>query len=211
MRSRLIASLALFTSAAVLMAPACGPDPKPLDCPEPHPAFDVLVVAPDGPLPPDLKLSVRYGGSSEEIYRLGVPGERQVVFCRASGTDGGVLSTPEDAGSDADASLEGRGEGGGGGNHAELEGGAAGQSAGAAGRGSDGHGGQGGQSEGGSSGILSSDEGWPGLRCELYTEGPATIELEATGFEPEIRELRLSPKVCTVFEAIELSRLDAGL
>jgi hypothetical protein len=184
----------LFLGCSLLVpasafAPACGPDPRPLECREPHPSFNVVISAPgEALLPPDTRISVAYGGSSVEEYQADMPGLRQVVFCEPSLPDGGALPQANSGG-------------------AAGEGGETQSSAGAAGDTSTGGGG-----EGGASGAAGKRVGpLLALRCELWTQGPATIQIEAASFAPVERKLRVSTSVCTVTETIELEPLDGGM
>ena len=182
--------LALSAAAAV----SCGPDAPPLECPEPHPSFDVLIMAPDGPLPPTTWVHVAYGGSSFEDYHADMPGPRQVVFCEPTAADGGALQEPEDSGVDASAA-------GGAGGEPSLA--ALGGAAGASG----GHGGAGG--EGGATPELAS--ALAGLRCQLWTQGPATITVDSGEvYALAEQKLKVSNTVCTVVETIELEPPEDG-
>jgi len=98
------------------------------------------VTAENGPLPPDTRINVRYGGNQDgEPYALGVSREAQAVFCK---------TTSSASGGDAAA------------------------------------GGAGGGSSAPSDGVQA-------LRCRLYTQGPARLDVTATGYQP-IEDLPLS-------------------
>jgi hypothetical protein len=56
----------------------------------------------------------------------------------------------------------------------------------------------GGTGAGGAAGATES------LECELWTEGPATIEVKALGYEPVERELKVDLEVCTTAVTLEL-------
>jgi hypothetical protein len=132
-------SLAALGLAAVGFA-ACGPDAKP-GPPCDGPTYDLVVKVEDGPLPPDLRLNVRYGGNHEgESYALGKKHTPQAVFCSEEASEGA-------------------------------------------------------------------------LRCRLYTQGPARIDVTATGYEPiEEQDLTLARgERCRVEKTVELKLLmDAG-
>ncbi|MFO7181126.1 MAG: hypothetical protein DIU78_020670 [Pseudomonadota bacterium] len=48
------------------------------------------------------------------------------------------------------------------------------------------------------------DEGVSSLVCRLWTEGPATLEVNADGYVPIDEELRLEPGACTTTIGIDL-------
>lgn len=61
----------------------------------------------------------------------------------------------------------------------------------------------------------SGDGGGPGespsrLQCTLWTEGPASLLVEAVGFADERRDLRLDEQLCTVTAEVVLEPLDDG-
>jgi hypothetical protein len=67
----------------------CGPDAKPEQLCD-GPSFNLIVRAEPGPLPPDTRINVRYGGNHDgEPYTLGqtIPG--QSVFCTELANVGG--------------------------------------------------------------------------------------------------------------------------
>jgi hypothetical protein len=114
-----------------------------------EPAFALLIVAEDGPLPDDLRLSVTYGGGIEEFVLADTERTGEVVFCAPSDRDGGAPSMP-----DAEA------------------------------------------------------EALEALRCELWTDGAATIDVQGGDYPPLEHELEAEADACgikTVEEAIELS------
>jgi len=49
------------------------------------------------------------------------------------------------------------------------------------------------------------DESDGALLCELWTEGPATVRIEATGFQPLERDLRIDEDECTTPVELELA------
>lgn len=68
---------------------ACGPDQKPQE-PCRGPSINLLLRAESGPLPPDTRINVRYGGNREgEPYALG-DGRGQAVFCDELTSMGGA-------------------------------------------------------------------------------------------------------------------------
>jgi hypothetical protein len=181
----LLPTLSLFVLSAVL-APSCGPDAPPLECPEPHPSFDVLIVAKDGPLPSDTLVTVAYGGGSEE-YRADAPGPKQVVFCEPTTADGGALP-PMGAGGES-------GAGGAGGEPSANANGGAPNSLG------------GGGGVGGETGATPHASALlEGIRCQLWTQGPATVTVDTNDvYETKVHPLRVSNTVCTVVETIEVA------
>ena len=122
------------------------------------------MTAETGPLPPDTRINVRYGGNQDgEPFVLGDTRTPQAVFCKA---DGGA------SGSDATAG-----------------------------------------GVGGTSSDAPSDD-VHALRCRLYTQGPARLDVTATGYQP-IEDLPLSldgEKRCEVpFDVVlMLEKPDAG-
>jgi hypothetical protein len=59
-------------------------------------------------------------------------------------------------------------------------------------------------------GGASAASGVASLRCELWTQGPATLEITGRGY-PDLREeLKLQRETCTVEAELELTRGDAG-
>jgi len=122
---------------------------------------------------------VAYGGSSVEEYRADMPAIRQVVFCEPALPDGGAPPLANDAGAG--------GQGGAGGEAGAPSGGGMGGEATAS------------AGSGGGAELDAGGAALPGLRCELWTQGPATLEVEAREFEPVERTLRVSTSACTVF------------
>lgn len=57
--------------------------------------------------------------------------------------------------------------------------------------------------EGGASGTDVASYG--ALQCELWTEGPATVQITASGFEPLERDLRIDEDECTTPVELELT------
>lgn len=49
------------------------------------------------------------------------------------------------------------------------------------------------------------DEAYAALQCELWTEGPATVQITATGFEPIERDLRIDEDECTTPIELQLA------
>ena len=94
-----------------------------------------------GPLPPDTRINIRYGGNPEgEPYELGNPRTPQAVSCTEDLSQGGAAS-------EAPAVVGGAGAGG------------------------------------GTIAKPTSDERVWALRCGLYTQGPARVDVTAMGFE----------------------------
>ena len=151
---------------------ACGPDAKP-EQPCDGPNFNLVVTAENGPLPPDTRINVRYGGNQEgEPYALGETAAPQAVFCVEDTSVGGALGTDE-------------------GESVAGVGGAA--------------------SEATEPAIPDNVQA---LRCRLYTQGPARLDVTASGYEPiDDRALSLERKKrCEVAVPITLEalKLDAG-
>jgi hypothetical protein len=142
----------LVVGALVLLA-GCGPDRRRDQCVAAHPNFVVLITAPTGKaLPADLTVTLHYGGSSTEEYRLNQSGTQQVLFCRTAALDGGVITVADGAApSSADA-----------------------------------------------------------LRCELWTGGPATLDIAATSLAPTTQDLTPLASSCPLDVTIPLSEADAG-
>jgi hypothetical protein len=144
---------------------ACGPDAKP-GPPCDGPTYNLVVRIENAPLPPDLRLNVRYGGNHEgEGYALGEKHTPQAVFCSEDTSQGGAGNEPTPSGGES--------------NH-EPEDAAA--------------------------------SVWA-LRCRLYTQGPARIDVTATGYESiEEQDLTLADdERCRVEKIVELELLmDAG-
>src|SRR5690606_25252325 len=79
-----------------------------------------------------------------------------------------------------------------------------------AGGASGGSGGAKGEGEGGGFGTWSED-GIAGLRCELWTQGPATIEIVAEGYPEIVEDLRREEGSCTLTRELVLApEGDAG-
>lgn len=165
---------------AGLVALGCGPDdPPPPPCRGAD--FQVLVAAASGDLPRDLVLRVKYGGNPEgEEFRMTEATTPVAVFCSRATRQGEVLNgglpIPDGAGGTSAAFPSGAGEGGG----------------------------------GGRPDVLIDDprsrSGVEALSCRLWTDGPATLELEAEHHHPlgEIPELDTESGVCTVEEEVLL-------
>jgi hypothetical protein len=159
----------LFGAATVPFA-ACGPDHRP-EKPCDGPSFNLVLTTETGaPLPPDTRLTVRYGGNPDgELYELGKPRTPQAVSCVEDTTPGGHSSLPAAA-------------------------------------------------EGGQGGATATDSasntGVVRLSCGLYTQGPARLDVTATGYQP-IDDLMLSfadREHCKIDQPVMLKRQkpDAG-
>lgn len=136
--------LILFGLAAAPFA-ACGPDRRPEE-PCEGPSFNLLIKAETGPLPPDTRINVRYGGNPDgEPYQLGKPRTPQAVSCLEDTSPGGAPSDDRASG---------------------VAAGAGGESA-------------------------PDDTAVWRLRCALYTQGPARLDVTAKGYEP-IKDTELS-------------------
>ena len=132
-RLQWLAGLGLVAAGFV----ACGPDAKP-GPPCDGPTYNLVLRVANAPLPPDLRLNVRYGGNHEgEAYALGEKHTPQAVFCNEDTSEGGAGNDPAPSG--------------------------------------------GGQSS--SEPAVAEADVWA-LRCRLYTQGPARIDVTATGYEP---------------------------
>ena len=107
-----------FRSLAVLafaLAVACGPGAEPLEC-HGGPDFEVLISAPDIPVPSDTIIRLHYGGRAfddPEELRLEAPGTPQALFCYPAARDGTYDHNAEALGSDrASGSAGASGAGG---------------------------------------------------------------------------------------------------
>jgi hypothetical protein len=86
----------------------------------------------------------------------------------------------------------------------------------ASGGGAAGNGGAGGASGAGGTGASAggaaplAPSGVPALRCTLWTQGPATLEITGTGYLDQVEELELMRGTCTVEAQLELMRGDGG-
>jgi len=173
-------SILLLLACALLPPFACGPDAEP---PPPceNEDFNVLIRAASGDLPADTVVTMIYGSGREE-YRVGEEDSPLSLFCEPATRDGEALD-PGDGSAGAGGSPAGGASGAGG----------ASASAGA----------------GGATGATNS-QGVPALRCSLWTDGPATLEITAEGYPKHTVELELRRGTCTVDELIELMQGDAG-
>jgi len=139
----------------------CGPNPKPSE-PCDGPTFNLLLKAAQGPLPPDTRLVVKYGGNNDgEPYALGETPSPQVVFCsEKTASEGGATAS------------------------------------------------EGGATASEDSGETPNEGGVYSLFCRLYTQGPARVDVTATGYEAiEERDLTLGKKRCLVDVELELTPL----
>ena len=145
MNSRRIFPLAGLVVAAFA---GCGPDRRP-DEPCDGPTFNLVVTAENGPLPPDTRINVRYGGNQDgEPYALSDSRQRQAVFCDRIGVGAGGASGSAGAGSSgADA--------------------------------------------GDAPSDTPSVDAVEALHCRLYTQGPARLDVTASGYQP-VDDLPLS-------------------
>jgi len=146
------------------VALGCGPDKRPQEgCDGPN--FNLVVRAENGPLPSDTRINVIYGSNQMgEPYEIGQPARKQAVFCEEDTSVGG-------------ASGDGDGDGDGDGEDAKD-----GQAKGDGGDGGDGT-------------VTNppepmSPDVWA-LRCRLYTQGPARLDVTATGYQ-KIKDHKLS-------------------
>ena len=143
-----------------------------------EPDFFVNVRSETGRLPWDIRLHVEYG-AGEESYSLGSTTKPQIVFCSPVPSDKG----PSDAGAGGVASSTGEtgGELALAGEVGEMAGGSAGEG-----------------------GVRSISAHQQSLECSLYTEGPATVQVTALGFETIERELKVDENECTTEVELEL-------
>ncbi len=165
---------------AGLLALGCGPDdPPPPPCRGAD--FQVLVAALSGDLPRDLVVRVKYGGNPEgEEFRMTEATTPVAVFCSRAKRDGELLNGGlpiADGTSGMPAAFPGSaGEGGG----------------------------------GGAPDVPVSHpppkSGVEALSCRLWTDGPATLELESEHYHPaeEIPDLDTESGICTVEEEVLL-------
>lgn len=165
---------------AGLLLLGCGPDdPPPPPCRGAD--FQVLVAALTGELPRDLVVRVKYGANpGGEEFRMTEATTPVAVFCSRATRDGmvlvGGLPIPDGAGGMPAAFSGGGGEGGGGG------------------------------AVDGPIVHPPAKSGVEALSCRLWTDGPATLELEAEHYHPldEIPDLETESGVCTVEEEVLL-------
>jgi hypothetical protein len=160
---------------------SCGPDPEPADC-HGGPDFSVLIMAPDGPLPPETVVKLYYGGRAPddpEILTIAAPSTPKALFCYSSDENGVYDATGPALGSKASAM---------------------GQSSGGAG-GEMGAGGAGGPDEGALEALV----------CNLYTDGSARLEVVTASYELASLDLALKKSVCVVQGSIVLEAGDAGM
>lgn len=163
-----------------LLLLGCGPDsPPPPPCRGAD--FQVLVAALAGDLPRDLLVRVKYGANPEgEEFRMTEATTPVAVFCSRATRDGKVLDgglpIPEGASGMPAEFPAGGGEGGGGG-AVDVP-------------------------------VVHPPpkSGIEALSCRLWTDGPATLELEAEHYHPldEIPDLDTESGVCTVEEEVLL-------
>lgn len=83
---------------------ACGPDHREQPCD--GPSFNLVVRAERGPLPPDTRINVRYGGNPDgEPYELGGQRTPQAVSCVEDTSPGGAPAVAGAAGAGGDDSA----------------------------------------------------------------------------------------------------------
>jgi hypothetical protein len=95
------------------LGPSCGPDPEPVVCQGAD--FEVLISAPDRPLPSDTTIRLHYGGRAfddpEELV-LATPGTPQALFCYPANRYGVVVAGAPALGSTVAAADGASGAGG---------------------------------------------------------------------------------------------------
>jgi hypothetical protein len=95
------------------LLPSCGPDPEPVVCEGAD--FEVLISAPDRPLPNDTTIRLHYGGRAfddpEELV-LAEPGTPQALFCYPATRYGVVEPGASAFGSSSTATAGAAGAGG---------------------------------------------------------------------------------------------------
>jgi hypothetical protein len=159
-----VAGLGALASGSVA---SCSPKPPPADkCPPPHPTFELTVVANPGPLPGDVRLTVRYGSGVEDYLAAHPNMAPQVVFCESAAADGG----PDGAGTTDCAAAE------------------AGSPGDAA---ADGTLPEGGAPDGSTASDAGAGPWFDKIVCKLWTDGPATVKVKASGYAD--RESNLVP------------------
>lgn len=169
---------------AVMLAVACGDDtPDAAPC-RSVPDFIVEISSVAGWLPENTLVSVTFGGGSIEEYSPAVPHNSVVLFCTPQYGALGAGGAGGDAGSGAAPVAP-----------APL--------AGAAGTGSGGvdAAGSGSGGAGGGGGIVIRS-----IRCELWTGGPATLEVKAREWDEKL-DLERDPKLCTTPEDLVLGAM----
>jgi hypothetical protein len=140
-----------------------------------------LVAAVSGDLPRDLVIRVKYGGNpAGEEFRMTEATTPVAVFCSRAKRDGELLSGGlpiSDGAGGTPAAFPGLGGEGGGGGAREVPG-----------------------------GHPPPRSGVEALSCRLWTDGPATLELESERSHPleEIPHLDTESGVCTVEEEVLL-------
>jgi len=169
---RVLVVLSLFA----LLLWSCGPEAH-LNCSGADPVFKVVLKLMARPLPQDIVVTVEYGGSGKEEFRLSNPrAKHEVLFCRVADETGAPIdgSAPE--------ATEATG------------------AAGATGAADDiGAGGAGGA-------ATDSDQPAPvaALYCELYTAGYTDLQVTGSGFAPQAYPLSPKNSLCTVEEGFVL-------
>jgi hypothetical protein len=99
---------------------SCNDDPvEPANCGD-TPDFIVIVSALDAPLPLDTVVSVEYGGTGTEEYRIPDDGKHQVLFCEPSDRDGNPVEAAGGHGGESVALPSAGGQGGAGGRPRQL-------------------------------------------------------------------------------------------
>jgi hypothetical protein len=166
-------------AVAVMLAVACGDDTPEPSC-RSVPDFIVDISSVAGRLPENTVVSVTFGGGSVEVYSPAVPHDPVVLFCTPNRGPLGAGGAGGDAGAGAApvapapmAGMAGTGSGG-------IDG--------SAGSGSGGR---------GEHIVIRS------IRCELWTGGPATLEVKARDWDEKL-DLEREPKLCTTPEVMVL-------
>jgi hypothetical protein len=163
-----------------MLAVACGDDAPDAPPCRAVPDFTVDISAVTGWLPENTRVSVTFGGGSIEEYSPAVPHDAAVLFCKTELGPLGAGGAGGEAGAGAAPVAP-----------APL--------AGTAGTGVGGADGGAGSGSGGSGErvVIRS------IHCELWTGGPATLEVKARDWDEKLA-LERDPKLCTTPEDVVL-------
>lgn len=149
--------------ATLLLAVACSPHANDTPCPRKEAAFHVQLTAPEeAPIPPDTAITVGYRGSESETFSVARPGHNLDVCCRLGALTRGAL--PDVTCPSGSAPVR-------------VDSGSDAASRRDAATDGDGAGGPNGAPE------------LTALFCELWTNGPATVHVTASGYAVMDRDL----------------------
>ena len=169
-RTAAVLRVLVLLSLCALLLWSCGPEAH-LNCSGADPVFKVVLKLMARPLPQDIVVTVEYGGSGKEEFRLSDPrAKHEVMFCRVA----------DDTGAPIDGSVpEATGAAGATGATDDIGAGGAGGAGGAA---------------------TDPDLPAPvaALYCELYTAGYTDLLVTGSGFAPAAYPLSPKNSLCTV-------------